>query len=311
MDLLFGDPRPWHPVRGIGKLGELGFRLWGTRGYGGGFLTLLFTVLLCELLVLGTVRLWPPFEILWLFYALALKSLLGEVEGVYGALAAEDLEEARRRLSWLVSRDTGELDERGVVRGAIETLAENFNDAFCGPLFWYLVAGLPGVVLYKVVEILDSMFGYRHEPYRKFGFFPARLDDLLNFCSARLSALFLALAAPFLGFSGRRALGTAFREARKHLSPNAGWPEAAMAGALGVALGGPTPYRGRVEDYPYLGTPLRDLRKEDIKLALRLVKGAALIGFGIFLLGEVLLWKYGYPNLIVVFTRKLPGIWTI
>ena len=303
LDGVFGDPSPGHPVKLIGKLGEAGFRLFGRWGRAGGLLTLVLTALIFETIVLTSTGLLPLLEVVWLFYFLALGSLLREVRGVYSALEAEDPGLARRRLSALVSRDTERLDEKGTVRGALETLSENFNDAFCGPLFWYVVAGLPGVAFYKVAETLDSMFGYRHEPFRGFGFFPARTDDLLNFFPARLAALFIALAALLRGLSGMRALKTALTEAHKHPSTNAGWPEAALAGALGVALGGPTPYRGQIEPRPYLGTPLRELQKEDIKLAIELIKAAAFIGFLIFLGLEVWLWKLDCRSLIGAITK--------
>lgn len=308
LDALIGDPAFGHPVRLIGKLGEWCYGLFGRFGLTGGFLTLALTVVLFETLVIGSTWLFPVLEVVWLFYFVALRSLLREVFAVCEPLREGDLRSARKRLSYLVSRDTERLDEKGLVRGLLETLSENFNDAFCGPLFWYVVAGLPGVAFYKVSETLDSMFGYRHEPFRRFGFFPARTDDLLNFLPARLAAFFIALAAPFCRLSGRRALKTALTEAHKHASPNAGWPEAALAGALGVALGGPTPYHGRIEPRPYLGAPLREIEKGDIKLATELIKISAVIALLIFLVVEVWLWKFDCRSLIGAIMKGPLGI---
>jgi len=307
-DLLVGDPVFGHPVRLIGKFGEGGYRLFGRLRLLGGFLTFVLTAILFEALVLGSIRLFPPLEVIWLFYFVALRSLFREVEAVYKPLQEGNLPLARKRLSFLVSRDTERLDEKGLIRGLLETLSENFNDAFCGPLFWYVLAGLPGAAFYKVAETLDSMFGYRYGTFKHFGFFPARTDDLLNFLPARLTVFFMALAAPFCGLSGRRTLKTAWTEAHKHASPNAGWPEAALAGALGVALGGPTSYHGRLEPCPYLGVPLRELEKGDIKLAVRLIKFSALWAFLIFGLVEVWLWRYDCRSLIALIIKRLLNI---
>ncbi|HFC98575.1 MAG TPA: cobalamin biosynthesis protein CobD [Thermosulfurimonas dismutans] len=302
LDRLLGDPSFLHPVRWIGLLGNLGFRFLGRAGRRGGLLTLILTAGIFVSLVHFTVRFFPPLEVGWLFYFLALRSLEQEVKEVGRALEERGLSAARQRLSFLVSRRTELLDEQGVLRGALETLSENFNDAFWGPLFWYLAGGIEGAALYKTVEILDSMFGYRYGPYREFGFFIARADDLLNLIPARISALVLALAASlFPGLSGRRALVTALREAHKHVSPNGGWPEGALAGALGVALGGPIPYPGGVQERPWLGPPLREVKIGDIKRSIRLVQAAGLLSWVILGLTEVMLWKFGYPNLIRVF----------
>ncbi len=305
LDRLLGDPSFLHPVRFIGFLGDRGFRLFRRLSWLGGVLTLVLTFLIFGGLVGLSVRMAPFLEALWLFYFVALRSLEREVLAVYQALSEGDLLLARKRLSFLVSRRTELLSEEGVVRGALETLSENFNDAFCGPLFWYLVGGLPAATLYKVAEILDSMFGYRHEPYRAFGFFPARVDDLLNFLPARLAALFLALAAPLVGLSARRALITALRDGPKHPSPNSGWPQAALAGALGVALGGPIPYPRGWEERAWFGDPLRGLKIHDIKKGVRLVRVAALMTGLFILLLEVFLWRSGYRSLIHAITKGL------
>ncbi|MBX6422189.1 adenosylcobinamide-phosphate synthase CbiB [Thermosulfurimonas sp. F29] len=308
LDRLLGDPPRGHPVRWIGTLGHLGFRLFRGGGRTGGLGTLFLVVTLFGGGVLLSVRLFPPLEVLWLFYFVALTSLEREVLSVGRALERGDLGLARRRLSFLVSRRTEVLPAEGVIRGALETLAENFNDAFCGPLFWYLVGGLPAAILYKVTEILDSMFGYRHGPYRDFGFFPARTDDVLNFLPARFSALFLALAAPLVGLSPVGAFRTALRDASVHPSPNSGWPQAALAGALGVALGGPIPYPGGLQQRAFMGTPLREVEIRDIKIGVRLVRAAAFLFAAAILVGEVFLWKSGCRSLIELITKRHPGV---
>ncbi len=285
LDKFLKDPSFCHPVRIIGALGSLGFRLFAKWGRFGGFLTVVLCVLVVELLVLGSVKILKVFELLWLFYFIALHCLVDEVYAVYDFLRKGDLVSARRRLSFLVSRDTEEMSVSEVVRGALETLSENFNDAFCGPVFWYSIGGIGLCAFYKVVETLDSMFGYLHEPFRRFGYFPAKLDDLMNYIPARLSALFLALAAPFVGGSFRETVSVAFRDASKHTSPNAGWPEAAASGALRVRLGGPTRYRGRLFKYPYLGEEFSGgLEPEDILRGIKLIKRASYLYLGFWIL---------------------------
>jgi adenosylcobinamide-phosphate synthase len=162
--------------------------------------------------------------------------LLGEAgEGVARPLAAGDLDEGRRRLSWLCSRDAGALDASLVSAGAVESLAENLSDSFVAPLFWFLVAGVPGALAYRMVNTLDAMVGYRGR-YEWLGKASARLDDLLNLVPARLTALALVLVAPWTGGDARRGLRTGWRHRGRTESPNAGWPMATMAGLLGVRL---------------------------------------------------------------------------
>ena len=153
-----------------------------------------------------------------------------------------------------MGRDPGQLDEAGVARAALESLAENFSDGVVSPLFWFLLAGLPGLLAYKAVNTLDSMIGHRNPRYLYFGRAAARLDDVVNWPGARITGLLLCLAALLSpGLDAGRAWCVMWRDNGKHASPNAGWPEAAMAGALGLALAGPRSYQGEVTDGPWLG----------------------------------------------------------
>ena len=204
---------------------------------------------------------------------LAQKSLKEHVQAIIDAFpadAAGDLGPARRALSMIVGRDTGQFGESEIAHAAIESLAENASDGIIAPLFWLAVLGLPGIVLYKLVNTADSMIGHLNERYRHFGKAAARLDDVMNFIPARVTALLYALAAALtMGTrAGRRTLLTAWRDARKHVSPNAGWPEAAMAGALAIRLGGPRSYAGRVVEFPWLGNGRARLSRADIARAL-------------------------------------------
>ena len=175
---------------------------------------------------------------------LAHKGLLDHVGAVAEALHSGGVPAGREAVARIVGRDVSDLDEPGVARAAIESLAENFVDGVVAPAFWYCVGGLPGLIAYKAVNTADSMIGYRTSRHQAFGWAAARLDDLLNWVPARLSAVFIIGAASFAG-NGRRAMGAVLDDAAKHDSPNAGWPEAACAGALDLALGGPRRYGGQ------------------------------------------------------------------
>jgi len=208
---------------------------------------------------------------------LAQRSLEQHVVAVADALDARGLEAGRAAVAQIVGRDTQDLDEAGVSRAAIESLAESFSDGVVAPLFWMAVAGLPGALAYKAINTADSMIGHKTARYLAFGWAAARTDDLVNLPGARLAALWLALGAAWRpGLSPRRALATTWRDARKHDSPNAGWPEAAMAGALGVRLRGPLAYGGELVDAPWLGEG-RDATKKDIRTALSLYRRACAV----------------------------------
>jgi len=212
---------------------------------------------------------------------LAQRELFDRVRAVGRALAGDGLAAGRRAVAHLVGRDPERLDEFGVSRAAIESLAENFSDAVVAPVFWYAVLGLPGLMIHKAVNTMDSMIGHRSERYRAFGFVAARLDDVLNLIPARLSALFIAAAA-FVVPSARpgRAFAVAVRDAGKHRSPNAGWPEGAMAGALGLALAGPRVYADYSVNDPWIGDGRAMAGPRDIRRALYVYAAACLINAG-------------------------------
>lgn len=204
---------------------------------------------------------------------LAQKELGARVATVAEALAGS-LAGGRAAVAHLVGRDPDRLDEAGVARAAVESLAENASDGVVAPLFWLLVGGLPGIALYKAVNTADSMIGYRSERYRAFGRAAARLDDVVNWLPARLTGLLIALAAAIGGGDAAGAWAAMRRDARAHVSPNAGWPEAAMAGALGLRLGGPRVYGAVADNGAWLGEGRADLGPADITRALALYRGA-------------------------------------
>ena len=206
---------------------------------------------------------------------IAQRSLYEHVARVRAAFAGGGLDEARRAVSVIVGRDPKALDEAGVCRAAIETTAENLSDGVLAPAFWFALLGLPGLVAYKAINTADSMIGHLTERHGAFGWATARLDDLVNLMPARLSALLLAVVAPLTGGSVVAAVRVALRDAQKHQSPNAGWPESTMAAALGVALAGPRIYPGRVVDDPFVNASGRqDATPNDIGRALKLLIAA-------------------------------------
>ena len=206
---------------------------------------------------------------------LAQRSLYAHVERVATALEDNGLEAARSAVSHIVGRDTAALDEAGVARAAIESLAENFSDAVVAPSFWMLIAGLPGAAIYKAINTADSMIGHRTERHEDFGWAAARLDDLVNLPASRLAALLLIGGAYFTqGASPARAVDTVKRDASRHRSPNAGCPEAAMAGALGIAIAGPRTYEGVVVDDSWMGNGRSAVTAADIRAALSLYRRA-------------------------------------
>ena len=308
VDALIGDPdwlwrRLPHPVVLMGKLiQQLDDKLNSpadqatARRIKG---TLALIVMLAVACAVGTgvnwMASWSPFalilEVIIVAMLLAQRSLYEHVDRVRKTFEGCGLIAARNAVSMIVGRDPETLDEAGVFRAAIESTAENFSDGIVAPAFWYLIAGLPGILVYKFVNTADSMIGHRNERYHEFGWASARFDDVLNLIPARLSALFFALAAVFCGGSFSGALRAIWRDARLHRSPNAGWPESAMAGCLGLALAGPRVYGGSVVDDPWVnGDGNREAQSTDIGCALKLMVVACAVQGG--LVGCIAAFKF-------------------
>jgi adenosylcobinamide-phosphate synthase len=242
--------------------------------------------LLVLLVVVGAVAfiveqtlLLLPFGLLFAAVAastmLAQRSLAVHVGQVADALDEGGIDAGRKAVAQIVGRDTAELDQAGVARAAIESLAENFSDGVVAPTFWMVIAGLPGAALYKAINTADSMIGHRTERYQDFGRTAAQLDDIFNLPASRLTAL-LIVAAAYLtkGASASAAWQAMWRDSSKHASPNAGYPEAAMAGALGLSLAGPRVYHGAITDGAWMGDGRREATPEDIRSALDLYSRA-------------------------------------
>jgi adenosylcobinamide-phosphate synthase len=210
---------------------------------------------------------------------LAGRSLYDHVVAVAHALRAGSLGSARHAVARIVGRDTETLDEGGIARAAIETLAENLSDGLIAPALWFLLLGLPGMLAYKAISTADSMIGHLTPAYADFGWVAARLDDLMNLPASRISAVLIALAAPVGAGRTANALRVTLADASRHASPNAGWPEAAMAGALGVAIGGPKTYSGELVAGAWLNPGGRPATPADVHRALGVYLGAAAIAF--------------------------------
>ena len=273
LDLMLGDPANLpHPVVGFGKLigwGERHLNHGEHRMAGGAVLAVSLIVLVFGLWWLVR-RLTPnPWVLLALdavvvFYCLAGTTLIREVRQVFIALD-RSLDDGRRQVARIVGRDTSQLTAQEVRTAALETLAENLSDGVIAPLFWFALLGTPGMLAYKMINTLDSMIGYRTERYRQFGCWAARIDDVANYLPARLTALLMVLAC------GRPSLlSFVWRYGRKHASPNSGYPEAALAGALDCRFGGPHYYFGELFDKPYIGHNDRPLTTADMKTAVRI-----------------------------------------
>ena len=215
-------------------------------------------------LILAAVLAWP---------LVAARSMHDHVEAVARPLLAGDLPAARQAVAMIVGRDPSQLDAAGIARAATESLAENTSDGIVAPLFWGAIFGLPGIAAYKAINTLDSMIGHRTPRHEAFGWAAARIDDVANLIPARLTGLLFAIVSvrPHL------ALTTMWRDAGQHRSPNAGWPEAAMAGAIGIRLSGPRIYQGQLSQEPWLNGEAPDPTAADLKRALALYRRAMLV----------------------------------
>ncbi|MCX6900426.1 MAG: adenosylcobinamide-phosphate synthase CbiB [Verrucomicrobia bacterium] len=294
LDLLLGDPR-WlpHPVKLIGRFAaalEAPLRRSISNARVAGVIAVVIVLSVTGLIAFALVHcaaaLHPiagdVVSILLLYTTFATKDLAQHAHAVYRALADDGLPEARRRVAMIVGRDTANLDEREVVRATVESVAESLVDGVTAPLFFSVLGGPIGAMLYKAVNTLDSTFGYKDERYLQFGWASARLDDVANFLPARLTAPLVAVAAALLGHNALRSLRIWLRDGRKHASPNAGLSEAAVAGALGVQLGGLNYYGGEPSEHPRMGDPTRPLERRDIPRANALMLATATLALIVF-----------------------------
>ncbi|AVX05649.1 adenosylcobinamide-phosphate synthase [Maritalea myrionectae] len=287
LERMVGYPRQLldaigHPVMWMGKLitileergnhPELPDQRRRQNGYAMIGLALAVTLLI-SLIIIAITRSAPFGWIFEIFFAgtlIAQKELGRAVKAVAEGLRSS-LDEGREAVSHIVGRDPDDLNEDGVARGAVESLAENASDGVVAPIFYLMLFGLPGIALYKMINTADSMVGHKNERFKDFGYASAKLDDWANFVPARITAFFFTVAAKFKeGFDAKAAWRSAQRDAKWHKSPNAGWPEAAMGGALGVKLGGPRDYDGETVKLAYMGEGKEQVDADDIDRAVTL-----------------------------------------
>ena len=291
LDFIFGDPAwIYHPVRIIGKGIELGERLL-RRISGDKHLTAAGAVL--WLMIAGLSFLFPlgilllawkihpglcfALESFWCFQILAARSLCRESGKVYDRLQENDLPGARRAVSMIVGRDTESLTEEGVTKAAVETVAENTSDGVTAPLIYLMIGGAPLGFLYKAVNTMDSMLGYKNDRYLYFGRIPAGMDDIFNYIPARITALAMIAAAYLTGLDGKNAWKIYRRDRKKHASPNAAQTESVCAGALRVQLAGDAVYFGKLYKKEFIGDSLRPIEPQDIRRTQRLMYVTALL----------------------------------
>lgn len=301
LDMMIGDPY-WlpHPIRAVGRLisrleklarndKKCGLTFNGVL-LGISVAAITTSAALAVLLIGYRVNLWLGLiiETVLCCYLIAARCLITESRKVQKALENGDIEAARKAVSMIVGRDTAVLDERGITRAAVETVAENTSDGVTAPLMYIGLFGAAGGFFYKAVNTMDSMIGYKNERYRELGQFAAKLDDVMNFIPSRLTAVIMIFSAFILGLNGRGAFRIWRRDRLKHASPNSAQTESAAAGALGLRLAGDAYYFGELHKKPYIGDPVREIEPRDITRVNRLMyltsAITALIFFGVRIL---------------------------
>ncbi|MCP3873891.1 MAG: cobalamin biosynthesis protein CobD [Desulfobacteraceae bacterium] len=284
LDFILGDPiKLPHPIIYMGNaisFFEIRFRQFIKEPFFSGLLfagfLIVITGLIGWIIIKLSIIIHPVFgsivQMILLFYCFSSKSLEKAAQCVFMALKENDIEKARENVSMIVGRQTEELDEKGITRATVETVAENFVDGFLSPLFFAMIGGVPLALVYKMINTLDSMVGYKNDTYILFGRASARIDDIANFIPARLSVFIISLSAFIISLSkGILAFKTGLTQGDYHKSPNAGYPEASFAGALEIKLGGPNVYHGTLVDKPFIGKGFQDPGRLKIKQACELM----------------------------------------
>lgn len=277
LDLIIGDPQnPIHPIRLIGslcsKLEALFRRILKESLKLAGLLTwisvILIVFLISEFIVKVSFRtnfiLGIIISAIMFYFTISTKALKVEGLKVIKFLLKEDIEGARKQLSYIVGRDTKSLDKDGILRAVVETVAENMSDGVVAPILYAGLFGIPFAYVYKAVNTMDSMFGYKNDKYKDFGFFPAKLDDVFNFIPARLTGYLIVIAAFILKMDYKNSYNIYKRDKNNHSSPNSAHPEAAVAGALGLRLGGANYYFGKLVEKPTIGDELKKIEINDV-----------------------------------------------
>ena len=297
LDLIFGDPQNIiHPVQVIGKMissGEkylLGKRHESDRKYKF-FAGMILNITVISVTYAVTYLIYKSSENsiiftvaeIYLMYTIfSINSLAREGNRVYNILKEGNIERARKDLSYLVSRDTGTMDEKMIIRSTMETISENTVDGIVAPMLYMFLGGLPLSITYKAINTFDSMVGYKNEKYMDFGKFSAKLDDVANFIPARITGILIVIASMILGYDYKNSLKIFIRDRKNHSSPNSGHAEAGVAGALGVQFGGRVSYFGKEVDKPVIGDKAKDFELEDIKKNIKIMYAASFLSLVVF-----------------------------
>ncbi|AYE35260.1 adenosylcobinamide-phosphate synthase CbiB [Clostridium septicum] len=303
LDLIIGDPQnPIHPVRIIGNLCRVlenffrsimkkylklaGLITWIIVVLAVYFINYIIIKFILNINIVAGVI----FSGILIYFCISAKGLKVEGLKVYNYLIKNDIECARKQLSYIVGRDTKSLDKKGIIRAVVETIAENMSDGVIAPLFYAGIGGAPLAMAYKAVNTMDSMFGYKNDKYMEFGFFPAKLDDVFNYIPARITGLLTVLTAFILKLNWKNSFKIYNRDKYNHTSPNSAHPEAAVAGALGIKLGGANYYFGKLVEKPTIGDKLKEIELSDIDSTNKILYGVAILGYILGILIN-LIWR--------------------
>ena len=297
LDLIFGDPQNIiHPVQIIGKMINIGEKSLLGKKYKSDRKYKFFAGMILNITVISLTYgitylirrtsensiILTVAEIYLMYTVFSINSLAREGNRVYNILKEGNIERARKDLSYLVSRYTGTMDERMIIRSTMETISENTVDGIVAPMLYMFLGGLPLSMTYKAINTFDSMVGYKNEKYMDFGKFSAKLDDVANFIPARITGILIVIASMILGYDYKNSLKIFIRDRKNHSSPNSGHAEAGVAGALGVQFGGRVSYFGKEVDKPVIGDKIKDFELEDIKKNIKIMYAASFLSLVVF-----------------------------
>lgn len=304
LDLLIGDPNnPFHPVRGIGllasKLETIFRKLLKNSLKIAGLIVWMITIILTFAITYGIIFVCMKInkylgiivQGIIIYFCISAKGLVVEGYKVIKYLNEGNIEKSRKQLSYIVGRDTESLDSKGITRAVIETIAENMSDGVIAPILFAGIFGAAGSMAYKAVNTMDSMFGYKNEKYIKFGYFPAKLDDLFNYIPARVTGILIIISSFFLKRDYKNSLKIYKRDRYNHTSPNSAHPEAAMAGALDIQLGGANYYFGKIVEKPVIGDKIKEIEINDVKKTAEILYLSAVMGFILMVIIKFIIYR--------------------
>lgn len=304
LDLLIGDPNnPFHPVRGIGllasKLETIFRKLLKNSLKIAGLIVWIITIILTFAITYGIIfvcmkinkYLGVIVQGISIYFCISAKGLVVEGYKVIKYLNEGNIEKSRKQLSYIVGRDTESLDSKGITRAVIETIAENMSDGVIAPILFAGIFGAAGSMAYKAVNTMDSMFGYKNDKYIEFGYFPAKLDDLFNYIPARVTGILIIISSFFLKRDYKNSLKIYKRDRYNHTSPNSAHPEAAMAGALDIQLGGANYYFGKIVEKPVIGDKIKEIEINDVKKTAEILYLSAVMGFILMVIIKFIIYR--------------------